>query len=88
MAEFTRPDIIREIAHKVGLSQDRARVALNTTLDTIAESVNDGHKVKLLGFGSFEKLTRAARSGRNPKTGERIEIPESKRVVFKPSKNL
>ena len=65
-----------------------AEAAVNALTDVIAEALKAGDKVQLVGFGTFETKTRAAREGRNPKTGEAIQIPESKKVSFSASKTL
>ena len=57
-------------------------------MDAITEALTQGEKVQLVGFGSFEVKTRAARVGRNPKTGTEIEIPQTKTPVFKAGKAL
>lgn len=64
------------------------RAMVEATLRTISEALRDGEKVDLLGFGSFSVKETPARTGRNPRTGEEIEIPAGKKVKFKPSRTL
>ena len=75
-------------AEKAGLSKKDTENALNAALDVIAAALAEGDKIQLVGFGSFEVKSRAARIGRNPKTKEEITIPASKVPVFKPGKAL
>ena len=65
-----------------------AEAAITATVEAIAEALTREEKVQLVGFGSFEVKTRAARVGRNPKTGTEIEIPQTKTPVFKAGKAL
>ena len=60
----------------------------DATIETISDTLASGEDVDLFGFGKFSVGTRAARTGRNPQTGESLEIPESKVVKFKPAKAL
>ena len=71
------------LAQKVeGMTKKEAAEAVNAILDVIADALAAGDDVKITGFGSFEVKARAARTGRNPKTGEAVEIPASKYVAF------
>lgn len=81
-------DIISAVAEKSGLKKKDAEVAVNSFLETIEEALKSGDKVQLIGFGTFETRTRAARTGRNPKTGEEMLIPESVVPAFKPGNKL
>ncbi len=85
---MNKTELIAEIANRTGLSKKDAEKALNATIETITDALKKGGRVQLVGFGSFETKTRAARAGRNPKTKEAIEIPESTVPVFKPGKAL
>ena len=76
------------IAEKTGLSKKDSEIALGAFIDTVAEALKNGDKVQLVGFGTFEVSERAARSGRNPQTGETIEIAASKSPKFKAGKAL
>jgi len=81
-------EIIAAVAEKSGLKKKDAEVAVNSFLETIEEALKSGDKVQLIGFGTFETRTRAARTGRNPKTGEEMLIPESVVPAFKPGNKL
>lgn len=70
------------------LTQAQAEEAVNTILATMMEALGNKEPVQLTGFGSFKTSKRNARTGRNPRTGEPLEIPESRAVTFKPGKEL
>ena len=70
------------VAQKAGITKKDAAEAVNAVLEVIAETLAAGGDIKITGFGGFEVKTRAARTGRNPKTGEAVEIPASKYVAF------
>ena len=72
---MNKTELIAEVANKAGLSRKDAEKALGAVVETITEAVVKGDKVQLVGFGSFETKQREARTGRNPKTKETIEIP-------------
>lgn len=86
--KMNKADLINALAEKNGLKKKDAEAAVNAVLDLIAEALKKGEKVAIMGFGSFETKTRAARTGKNPATGATIEIPASKAVVFKAGKAL
>ena len=88
MADVTKQDVINSISDVAGLSKKDAGAALDAVIGTIRESLSDGKSVGLIGFGTFEVRTRAAREGRNPQTGETIQIGEQKIPAFKPGKGL
>lgn len=81
-------ELINEVAERSGLAKKDAEKAVNALLDTVADTLARGDKVQLIGFGSFETKTREARTGRNPKTKEPIEIPATTVPVFKAGKAL
>jgi len=83
-----RDEIIKHIAQEIPTNQDNAKKALDAVLDCIKESLKDGKIVRLIGFGTFSVQDKAASTGRNPRTGEPIEIAASKRLVFKAGKDL
>jgi DNA-binding protein HU-beta len=83
-----RDEIIKHIAKEIPTNQDNAKKALDAVLDCIRESLKDGKIVRLIGFGTFSVQDKAASTGRNPRTGEPIEIAASKRLVFKAGKDL
>ena len=85
---MNKTELIAEVALKAGLSKKDAEKALNATIDVITETLADGGKIQLVGFGGFEVKSREARMGRNPKTKEPIDIPATKLPVFKAGKAL
>lgn len=85
---MTKQELISSISEKTGLKKVESEKALNAVLETISETLKSGEKVQLIGFGTFETRTRAARTGRNPQTGAEIQIPESVLPAFKPGTGL
>jgi DNA-binding protein HU-beta len=83
-----KSELIDEIASKTGLSKADSKLALNAAFDGIKGALADGEKVSIDGFGIFEARERKARKGRNPQTGEEIEIAASKAPAFKAGKAL
>ena len=83
---MNKADLINAVAEKTGLSKKDSESA--AVVDVITEALIQGDKVQLVGFGSFEVKSRAARTGRNPHTKEEIQIPASKVPVFKAGKAL
>ena len=79
---------VAKVAEKTGVSNKQAEASVNAVLDTIVEAVKAGEKVQFIGFGSFEIKEREARTCRNPRTGEYIEVGPSKVPVFKASKSF
>lgn len=82
---MTKADIVSEVYEKVGLSKKEATDIVETVLDSIKETLKAGETVKIAGFGNFVIREKGSRKGRNPKTGENIEITPRKVVTFKPS---
>ena len=85
---MNKTELIQAVADKTELSKKDAEAAIAAMVDAITVALTREEKVQLVGFGSFEVKTRAARVGRNPKTGEEIPISESKLPVFKAGKAL
>ena len=85
---MTKTDLVNVIAAEAELSKKQAEAAVNATIDAIANALKSGDKVQLIGFGTFEVKATAEREGRNPKTGETIEVPASKHLTFSASKAL
>ena len=85
---MTKTELIAAVAAKAGLTKKDAEKVVNATIDSITESLVKGDKVQVSGFGIFEVRTREARTGRNPRTKETIEIPATKLPAFKASKTL
>ena len=80
---MNKTELIAAVAEKTGLTKKDAERVVNATIDTITESLVKGDKVQVSGFGIFEVKTREARTGRNPRTGETMEIAASKVPSFK-----
>ena len=85
---MNKTDLINVVAAEASLTKKDAEAAVNATLAAIANALKDGDKVQLLGFGTFEVKAVAEREGRNPKTGETIKIPASKKAAFTAAKLL
>ncbi len=85
---MNKMDLVNKVADKTGLKKKDAELAVNSVFETIEEALSNGDKVQVIGFGTFETRSRSARSGRNPQTGETIEIPASTVPAFKPGNKL
>jgi len=85
---MTKSDLIAAVAQKAEITKKDADTAITATIDAITEALKKGDKVQLVGFGSFEVRTRAAREGVNPQTKKKIKIPASKVPAFKAGKAL
>ena len=85
---MNKTDLINAVAEKSELSKKDATKAVDAVFESIMDSLKDGEKVQLIGFGNFEVRDRAARKGRNPQTGAEIQIPASKVPAFKAGKAL
>lgn len=85
---MNKTDLINAVAEKSELSKKDATKAVDAVFEAVMDSLKNGEKVQLIGFGNFEVRERSARKGRNPQTGEEIEIPASKVPAFKPGKAL
>ena len=83
-----KQDLIAKVAETAELSKKQAALVVNTVFDTISESLSNGEKVQIIGFGSFNVRERAERKGRNPQTGAELVIPASKVPGFKAGKAL
>ena len=83
---MNRAGLVAEVAEKTGFTKLDCENVLDTYMETIIETVADGEKVTLYGFGTFEPVERAAKKGRNPKTGESLLIPSTKTAKFKVAK--
>jgi DNA-binding protein HU-beta len=81
-------ELISAVATKADLTQKDATKAVNVVFETIAVELAKEEKIQLIGFGTFEVRERAARTGRNPQTGETMQIPASKIASFKAGKEL
>ncbi len=88
METVKKADLVSRIAEKSGLNKKLAEAALDAFVASVQEALQAGEKVQLVGFGTFEARDRAARTGRNPGTGEEIQIPASRVPAFKAGKVL
>ncbi|GAB7386255.1 HU family DNA-binding protein [Bacillaceae bacterium] len=85
---MNKTELIARVAEMTNLTKKDATRAVEAVFEAITEALRNGDKVQLIGFGNFEVRERAARKGRNPQTGEEIEIAASKVPAFKPGKAL
>jgi DNA-binding protein HU-beta len=83
-----KKDLVDKIAANANLNKRQAADAIDAFLEAVEDSLKNGESVLLTGFGKFEVRTRAARTGINPKTLEKIQLPETKVPAFKPGKAL
>ncbi len=85
---MNKTELIAATAAKAGISKKDADAAVSAVIDVITEALTKGEKVQLVGFGTFEVRSRAARTGRDPRTGNNIDIPASNAPAFKAGKAL
>ncbi len=85
---MNKAELVEEIANQSGLTKKACREAVDAIASVITESLARGEKVTLVGFGSFKVITKKARRGRNPQTGEEIQIPSKDVPKFESGKNL
>ena len=85
---MNKSELIAAVANEAELTKKQAEAAVNAVTAAITDALKDGDKVQLVGFGTFETRSRAARTGKNPRTGEKIEIAASKVPAFKAGKAL
>lgn len=85
---MNKQDLVLQVANKVQITQKAADEILSETLEAIMKSVSKGNKVTLVGFGTFEGRKRKERKGRNPKTGQEIQIPASVAPKFSAGKQF
>ncbi|HYO74908.1 MAG TPA: integration host factor subunit beta [Thermoanaerobaculia bacterium] len=85
---MTKAELVDEVARVVQLTKKQAENIVNIVFDSIVDSLRAGQKIELRGFGSFRLRSRKSRTGRNPKTGEKVEVPSKKIPYFKPGKEL
>ena len=83
---MNKQELIHKIAEDTDLSQKQAAAALDSMMNAVVSSVCAGEKVQLVGFGTFQAKKREARVGRNPRTGELVQIPASVAPIFKAGK--
>ena len=85
---MTKADLIDEVSRLAELTRKDSEIIVETIFDSIIEAIQKGEKIEIRGFGSFRTRERRGRVGRNPKTGEKVEVPAKRIPFFKPSKEL
>lgn len=85
---MTKADLVEKVAVEADLTKKDAEQLVEIVFESIIESLNSGEKIELRGFGSFRVRERNSRKGRNPKTGEAVDIPAKRVAYFKPGKDL
>ena len=85
---MTKAELVEKVAAQINLTKKQTEVVVNTVFQSITESLAQGKKVELRGFGSFRVRSRNARIGRNPKSGDRVDVPAKRVPFFKAGKEL
>ncbi|MFB3916740.1 MAG: HU family DNA-binding protein [Terriglobales bacterium] len=85
---MTKADLIDEVSRVAELTRKDSETIVESIFDSVVRSLRAGDKIEIRGFGSFRTRQRKPRLGRNPKTGDRVEVPAKKIPFFKPSKEL
>ncbi|MXZ33785.1 MAG: integration host factor subunit beta [Acidobacteria bacterium] len=85
---MTKADLVDEVSRATDLSRKDSEVIVEALFDSVVKALKNSDKLEVRGFGSFRIRKRKARQGRNPKTGEKVDVPEKKVPYFKPSKEL
>jgi len=85
---MTKADLIEEVSRLAELTRKDSEVIVETIFDSVVRALRTGDKIEIRGFGSFRTRQRKPRVGRNPKTGDRVEVPPKKIPFLKPSKEL
>lgn len=85
---MTKAELVNAIAEKAGLNKTQAKDALEAFIDSVTTSLKSGQEVRLVGFGSFVPVNRAAGQARNPRTGETVSRPASKTARFRVGEGL
>jgi DNA-binding protein HU-beta len=84
----TKSDLVDELSQQMGLSHNMSGKVVNRVFALIADALKKGEDVRVTGFGTFRSVETKERTGRNPRTGEEIQIPASRRVVFSAGSGL
>ena len=87
-SSMTKAALVEEVARVADLTKKHSEVIVDTVFRSIIEALHRGEKIELRGFGSFRLRRREPRKGRNPKTGDRVEVPSKRVPYFKPGKEL
>ena len=85
---MTKAELVEKVSAQINLTKKQTEVVVNTVFQSITESLAEGKKVELRGFGSFRVRNRNARVGRNPKSGDRVDVPAKRVPFFKAGKEL
>jgi DNA-binding protein HU-beta len=85
---MNKTDLIAQTIASTGIGRKEAEAAVNAVFEAMTKALAEGDRIQLIGFGSFETKDRPARTGRNPRTKEPVEIPASRTVAFHPGKAL
>ena len=85
---MTKAELVEEVSEKTGLPKKQAEIVVNTVFESIVDTLKTGERIELRGFGSFRIRHRGARTGRNPKTGDKVKVPPKRIPYFKPGKEL
>lgn len=85
---MTKKEIVKEIAEQLGMTQLQTKEVVQKTFDAIVDTLVETGRIELRNFGVFEVKQRAARKARNPRTGERVDVPPKNVVTFKPGKRM
>lgn len=85
---MTKAELVEEVARVASLTKKHAEVIVDTVFQSIVEALHRGEKIELRGFGSFRLRRRESRRGRNPKTGDKVDVPPKQVPYFKPGKEL
>lgn len=85
---MTKRELVIRVANKLGMTQSDVAKVIEGTFDTISDALAEGKRWELRDFGVFEVKTRASRIGRNPRTGDKVPVPERKVVTFRPGKRM
>jgi len=85
---MTKADLVEKVSKEAEMTKKDAEQLVEIIFDSITQSLNSGEKIELRGFGSFRVRERNSRKGRNPKTGEAVDIPAKRVAYFKPGKEL
>jgi integration host factor subunit beta len=85
---MTKAELVEKVANQINLTKKQTEVVVNTVFSSITDSLAEGNKVELRGFGSFRIRQRNARVGRNPKSGQKVDVPSKKVPFFKAGKEL
>ena len=85
---MTKADLVEEVSRVSRLTKKHSETIVDTVFKSIIAALRDGEKIELRGFGSFRLRQRDSRKGRNPKTGDRVDVPPKQVPYFKPGKDL